>query len=180
MFTQAFQKRNLACPLLLILLVVTCFIYVFNDRQVKPGIDRARFRKSATNSSGPTPIVQTFNYLPWASLGKQISPVTVNSVFSEATIITPFFEFEIDCSLLASGLSVPFVVLAGPSVFSVDNITNLGMGHFRLSFPGRMDSGTYEMHIIVYIDKTPYAIPGSPFGVTILDKKEESDRKDTL
>ena len=183
------HNRRLACLFVLLFLVVACLIiYILNDRQVHHvhQLDGARFQKSYNNnnsSSSGTPIVQTFNYLPWTSLGKQKQndavKVKVKPVLSPATLttITPLFELELELesssSSLIKGTDVPFVVLSGPSVFSVDNITtvttNQSSNYYRLVFPERMDSGTYEMHIIFYMDKTPYAIPGSPFPVVVQD-----------
>ena len=71
--------------------------------------------------------------------------------------------------------NLPFVVLYGPSLFSIDNVKETLPGSFDLTLPSKMDPGAYEMHIIFYLkDKIPYAMPGSPFSILVKEEEPEN------
>lgn len=137
--------------------------------QARPTLVNPTVRDVQLYSS--TQMNHSFNYLPWEGNDTQLVTINGLKLDNQFNATTPISTSMVLGISHAQGniFDPPYVVLYGPSLFSLDNVTLLNPGHFELAFPKEIIPGTYEMHVIIYKSsgsKRPYGIHGTPFVVT--------------
>ena len=140
----------------------------------------------------------TFNYHPWANSpsvlnitivipnlgsdgkpqGTHIFTDSDNNDSNNLYFGLPGLSVLLNYTGSEKNILPPYAVLYGPSLLSVDTVRHVGgagpgQGQFLLTLPTAMDTGDYQMHIIVYLPddkltRVPYAVPGSPFALRVL------------